>query len=99
MNTFEKKLRQEQKVIQQQLYEKDVVINRQMHKISSMKEKYGKLDECEVDEEVDIGETAKYCPMCRKKYYLMANQNIGTQTSVHRTSILKNSHHHSDGKY
>lgn len=96
MNTFETKLRQEQKVIQQQLYEKDVVINRQMHTISSMKEKYG---ECEGAEDDWISETAKYCPMCRKKYYLMANQNIGTQTSVHRTSILKNSHHHSDGEW
>lgn len=90
---METKLRQEQKIIQQQLYEKDAVINRQLHTITNMKEKYG---ECSDDDgllsETKIDETSKYCPMCRKKYYLLATKNISIQTneSHYPTSIIKN---------
>lgn len=78
---FEKKLRKEQEIIQQQLCEKDKVINRQMHTISNMKERYGvQSDEEEVDDYVSVHETAEYCPMCRKKYYLRATKSIATQT-------------------
>lgn len=78
---FEKKLRKEQEIIQQQLCEKDRVINRQMHTISNMKVKLG-VDDCENDEDVvENNETAEFCPMCRKKYYLRARKSLGTQTS------------------
>jgi hypothetical protein len=91
----ESKLRQEQTKIQQQLYEKDVVINRQMHTISNMKEKYGEIvsDDDGLISEAKIDETAKYCPMCRKKYYLLATKNVSSQTNESRypTSIIKNS--------
>lgn len=72
---FEKKLRKEQEIIQQQLSEKDKVINRQMHTISSMKVKLG--EQCD---ELDDDDTAGYCPMCRKKYYLRATKTNATQT-------------------
>lgn len=76
---FEKKLKKEQEVIQQQLCEKDKVINRQMHTISNMKVKFGvKCDE--LDDDVSLHETAEYCPMCRKKYYLRATKGMATQT-------------------
>lgn len=77
---FEKKLRKEQEVIQQQLFEKDKVINRQMHTISTMKEKFGVQGD-EIDDDGIPHETAEYCPMCRKKYYLRATKSMSTQTS------------------
>jgi hypothetical protein len=79
---FEKKLRKEQEIIQQQLCEKDKVINRQMHTISSMKVRFGvQGDEADDDMRAD---TAGYCPMCRKKYYLRAAKSIATQTANKR---------------
>ncbi|KAG5682822.1 hypothetical protein PVAND_012146 [Polypedilum vanderplanki] len=77
---FEKKLRKEQEIIQQQLCEKDRVINRQMHTISNMKEKLGA--EHQIDDDEAISGTAEFCPMCRKKYYLRASKNTATQTSL-----------------
>lgn len=78
---FEKKLKKEQEVIQQQLCEKDKVINRQMHTISNMKEKFGVQCD-ELDDDVSLHETAEYCPMCRKKYYLRATKSMATQTVI-----------------
>lgn len=76
---FEKKLRREQEIIQQQLCEKDKVINRQMHTISSMKVRFGVA--CD-DADLDVSETtAEYCPMCRKKYYLRATKSAAAQTA------------------
>lgn len=74
---FENKLRKEQEVIQQQLSEKDRVINRQMHTISNMKEKLGDM----ADDDINLPDTSGYCPMCRKKYYNRASKSISTQTS------------------
>lgn len=77
---FEKKLRTEQEVIQQQLCEKDKVINRQMHTISNMKVKFGVQCD-ELDDDISTQhEMAEYCPMCRKKYYLRALKSSTTQT-------------------
>lgn len=77
---FEKKLRKEQEVIQQQLCEKDKVINRQMHTISNMKVRLG-VHSDELDDDLTLHETtAGYCPMCRKKYYYRAQKNIASQT-------------------
>lgn len=78
---FEKKLRKEQEIIQQQLCEKDKVINRQMHTISTMKERFGVQGDDEIDDDVILHETAEYCPMCRKKYYLRATKSMSTQTN------------------
>lgn len=75
---MEKRLRKEQEIIQQQLCEKDRVINRQMHTISNMKVKFGVCDE--LDDDINLPETAEYCPMCRKKYYLRAMKSSATQT-------------------
>ena len=75
---MEKRLRKEQEIIQQQLCEKDRVINRQMHTISNMKVKFGVCDE--LDDDINLHETAEYCPMCRKKYYLLAMKSSATQT-------------------
>lgn len=78
---FEKKLKKEQEAIQQQLFEKDKVINRQMHTISNMKEKLGvQHGDDETDDDVNLHETAEYCPMCRKKYYLRATKSMASQT-------------------
>lgn len=76
---FEKKLRKEQEVIQQQLCEKDKVINRQMHTISNMKVKFGVQCD-ELDDDLTLHDIAEYCPMCRKKYYYRATKNIASQT-------------------
>ena len=90
---FEKKLRKEQEVIQQQLCEKDKVINRQMHTISNMKVKFGVQCD-ELDDDINYHETAEYCPMCRKKYYLRARKSMATQT----TASKKFPNNISDGK-
>jgi hypothetical protein len=82
--SFEKKLRKEQETIQQQLCEKDRVINRQMHTISNMKEKL-KLGSGGVsidDDSMSVGESAEFCPMCRKKYYLRAHKSTSSQTDL-----------------
>lgn len=79
---FEKKLRKEQEVIQQQLCEKDKVINRQMHTISNMKVKLGVDDGDNDDDTIDNNETAEFCPMCRKKYYLRATKSMASQTTI-----------------
>lgn len=83
---FEKKLRKEQEVIQQQLCEKDRVINRQMHTITNMKVKLGVEqfnDGDDNDDEDDVtSTTAEFCPMCRKKYYLRATKSVPTQTNL-----------------
>lgn len=76
---MEKRLRKEQEIIQQQLCEKDKVINRQMHTISNMKVKFG-VQSDELDDVINLHETAEYCPMCRKKYYLRAMKTMATQT-------------------
>lgn len=80
---FEKKLRKEQEIIQQQLCEKDRVINRQMHTISNMKEKL-KLGENNTvsDDGISLEDSAEFCPMCRKKYYLRAFKSMSTQTNL-----------------
>lgn len=91
---MEKRLRKEQEIIQQQLCEKDKVINRQMHTISNMKVKFGVQCD-ELDDDINLHETAEYCPMCRKKYYLRAMKNMTTQTV---SSGNKFSTNISDGK-
>ena len=81
---FEKKLQKEQEIIQQQLCEKDKVINRQMHTISNMKVKLG-VDDCNNDDDavtIENNETTEFCPMCRKKYYLRATKSMATQTTI-----------------
>lgn len=81
---FEKKLRKEQEIIQQQLCEKDKVINRQMHTITTMRVKFGVSEE--LDDERALHETSEYCPMCRKKYYLRATKSMATQTVSNKFS-------------
>lgn len=81
---FEKKLRKEQEIIQQQLCEKDRVINRQMHTISNMKEKLklGGENNAVSDDAISLEDAAEFCPMCRKKYYLRAFKSMATQTNL-----------------
>lgn len=82
---FEKKLRKEQEIIQQQLCEKDKVINRQMHTISNMKVKLGVQCD-ELGDDISVHEASEYCPMCRKKYYLRAMKSMATQTVSNKFS-------------
>jgi hypothetical protein len=99
---FEKKLRKEQEIIQQQLCEKDRVINRQMHTITNMKVKFGvdhsTSDDHHNDDDHSLvlmtNDTAEFCPMCRKKYYLRATKSTTTQTN----SINGFSNNISDGE-
>lgn len=79
---FERKLRQEQEIIQQQLCEKDRVINRQMHTISNMKEKLKLGGGCDNDDAISLEDSAEFCPLCRKKYYLGAFKSMATQTNL-----------------
>jgi hypothetical protein len=102
---FENKLRKEQEVIQQQLCEKDRVINRQMHTISNMKEKLSVVqtnnsntsnNNNDDDDFINLPETSGFCPMCRKKYYHHASKSISTQT-INNDSNNKFSTNISDG--
>lgn len=72
---FEAKLKSDQKNIRQILFEKDEIINRQWNEIINFKKKYN--DNTKIDE---IDDVAKYCPKCRKNYYLFEKKNVEIQT-------------------
>lgn len=78
---FEAKLKNEQKQIRHQLFEKDAEINRLSREIIGLKEKYGEKD----DAKIDINEVAQFCPNCRKQYYQLDRRTIGVQ--VHRNPL------------
>lgn len=73
---FEAKLKSDQKLIRNQLYEKDTVINRLSQEIIVLKERCGEQN---IDTAVNVCEVAQYCPACRKEYYLNETKNIATQ--------------------
>lgn len=76
---FEAKLKTDQKQIRQQLYEKDTQLNRLVHEMKALREKYGVKD----DEPLNIDATAQYCPCCRKQYYSLASSDVSVQCSKH----------------
>lgn len=80
---FETRLKNEHKLIKQQLHEKDVVINRQSCTINRMKRKLAEDARGEFSDE-DLPEVAQFCPKCRKSYYGMEFRCSGTQTVEYR---------------
>ena len=73
---FEAKLKNDQKLVRQQLYEKDGEINRLYREIVVLREKCGD-NANNID--LDICEVAQYCPTCRKQYHLLETKNIAVQ--------------------
>lgn len=73
---FEAKLKNDQKVIRRQLYEKDTEINRLSQEIIVLRERCGEQN---IDATVNVCEVAQYCPACRRTYYLNETKNIATQ--------------------
>lgn len=76
---FEAKLKNDQKQIRQQLYEKDTQLNRLVGEIASLREKYGVND----DEQIQIDPVTQYCPNCRKQYYFLSTTDVGIQVKKH----------------
>lgn len=72
---FESKLKNEQKGIRHQLFEKDTEINRLSKEIVGLREKYGEKN----GEVIEIGEVAQYCPHCRKQYYQIETRDVSVQ--------------------
>ncbi|XP_058451794.1 uncharacterized protein LOC131430665 isoform X2 [Malaya genurostris] len=77
---FEARLQSEQRLIRQQLHEKDDVINRQNCTINRMKRKLG----VDTESDIDLPEVAQYCPKCRRSYYGNEVRCSGTQTGEYR---------------
>ncbi|XP_001663359.2 uncharacterized protein LOC5577431 [Aedes aegypti] len=80
---FETRLKNEHKLIKQQLHEKDDVINRQSCTINRMKRKLGEDAKGEFSDE-DLPDVAQFCPKCRKCYYGVEFRCSGTQTVEYR---------------
>lgn len=76
---FEAKLKNDQKQIRQQLYEKDTQLNRLVGEIASLREKYGVKD----GEQIQIDPVTQYCPNCRKQYYFLSTTDVGIQVKKH----------------
>lgn len=79
---FEAKLKNDQKLIRQQLYEKDTQLNRLANEVISLRRKYGVKD----GEQYKIDSVAQYCPNCRKEYYYSSTTDIGIQVNKHGLS-------------
>lgn len=76
---FEAKLKNDQKQIRQQLYDKDTQLNRLTSEVISLREKYGVKD----GEQYKIDPVTQYCPNCRKQYYFLSSTEIGVQVNKH----------------
>lgn len=72
---FEAKLKNDQKQIRQQLYEKDTQLSRLASEVISLREKCGVKD----GEQIDIDPVTQYCSNCRKKYYCLSTADVGVQ--------------------
>lgn len=72
---FEAKLKNDQKLIRRQLYEKDGEINRLYREIVVLRERCGDTSNMNID----ICEVAQYCPTCRKEYHLLETKNVAIQ--------------------
>lgn len=72
---FEAKLKNDQKQIRHQLFEKDTEINRLSREIIGLREKFGVKD----GEPIEIGEVAQLCPNCRKQFYQLETRSVGIQ--------------------
>lgn len=80
---FEAKLKNDQKLIRSQLYEKDGEINRLYREIVVLRERYGDTS----DLSVDICEAAQYCPTCRKEYHLLETKDVAIQVYTNNYNI------------
>lgn len=82
---IESKLRAEQTAIRQQLYTKDVQLNRLQREIVVLRERH--VDRLRTDsdaaaEELRIDRVAQFCPSCRKEFYLYETKSIGVQVQT-----------------
>lgn len=76
---FEAKLKNDQKHIRQQLFEKDTQLNRLANEVISLREKFGLKDE----EKIEINSVAQYCPNCRKQFYCLSSADVSIQVKRH----------------
>lgn len=76
---FEAKLRNDQKTIRSQLYERDAEVNRLARELIALREKYGVKD----DQVIEINEVAQFCPNCRKQYYQYDSKDAAVQVAKH----------------
>lgn len=74
---FEAKLKNDQKQIRQQLYEKDTQLNKLNNEIISLRTKYGVKD----DDIPQIDPVAQYCSNCRKQYYSLSTSDVAVQVN------------------
>ncbi len=74
--TFESKLRNDQKLILNQLYTKDNEINKLASELVILSEKYG------LNCKISVSEAAQYCLSCRKQYYRSEMANACTQSRM-----------------
>lgn len=72
--SFESKLRNDQKLILNQLYTKDNEINKLASELVVLSERYG------LNCKINISEAAQYCLSCRKQYYRSEMANACTQS-------------------
>lgn len=82
---FEAKLKNDQKNIRQQLYEKDAQLNRLASEVILLREQFGVKN----GEVTQIDTVAQYCPNCRKQYYLLNTSDVAVQVNKHG-SICRN---------
>lgn len=72
--SFESKLRNDQKLILNQLYTKDSEINKLASELVILSEK------CGLNYKINVSEAAQYCLSCRKQYYRSEMANACTQS-------------------
>lgn len=84
---FETKLKNDQKHIRSQLYEKDRELNRLAGEMNAFRSKYNIKD----DEPIQIDAIAQYCPNCRKQYYHLDAKDVGVQVMKQELSCVNES--------
>lgn len=77
---FEAKLKNDQRLIRGQLYEKDGEINRLHREIIVLRERYADSS----DVTGAVCEVAQLCPTCRKEFHLLETKNVAVQVYSNR---------------
>ncbi|KAJ6645357.1 hypothetical protein Bhyg_00562, partial [Pseudolycoriella hygida] len=98
--TFESKLRNDQKLILNQLCAKDSEINKLASELVILNER------CGLNRKINVNEAAQYCLSCRKQYYRSEMVNASTQSKRNQngdsTSAVLRRHdgkeHHGNGR-
>lgn len=84
---FETKLKNDQKHIRSQLYEKDTELNRLAGEMNAFRSKYNIID----GNPIQIDTIAQYCPNCRKQYYHLDAKDVAVQVMKQELSCVNES--------